>query len=201
MEMQSIRMLAAVLAQCAVDGHGMFTASGLRSAMPHLKDGAWKTLLSRAEAGGLLTRVCRGIYLYKEATYPADLVLCHAAALLRAGAFNYLSLESVLSTAGLISQVPINLLTLMSSGCSNRIDCGRWGAIEFVHTNKTPDSLRGQLSWDAQSRLWTASVSQALADLKSTRRNLDLVDWNAVPLTDTMESVVPDVSRTKRGRT
>ena len=168
--MQSIRMLATVLEQCANGGHGLFTACGLRSALPELGDGAWKTLLSRAQAGGLLSRVCRGIYLYKQAAYPADLVLCHTAALLRAGAFNYLSLESVLSAAGVISQMPLNVLTLMSSGRSNRIDCGRWGLIEFVHTNKTPDSLREQLSWDARTRLWTASAGQALADLSQDRR-------------------------------
>ena len=55
-----------------------------------------------------------------EVHYPSDLVLYHAAARLRADALCYLSLESVLSDAGVISQIPINWITLMTSGRSGK---------------------------------------------------------------------------------
>lgn len=72
--------------------------------------------------------------LYERVDYPRGLVLFHAAARLRASTFNYISLETSLSDAGVISQIPINWITLMSAGRSNNIGCGAWGSIEFVRT-------------------------------------------------------------------
>ena len=98
------------------------------------------------------------------------------AARLRADAFNYLSLETVLSDAGVISQAPINWISLMSSGRSHVVDCGDSGHIEFVHTAQRPDDVAGELVYDPDRHLWRASVRQALRDMKATRRSLELVD-------------------------
>lgn len=68
----------------------------------------------------------------------------------------------------------------MSSGRSAVIPCGEFGTIEFVHTQKQPSDLAGQLSYDARCRLWRASVEQAIRDMKAARRSLDLVDWEVV---------------------
>jgi hypothetical protein len=106
------------------------------------------------------------------------LLLFHAAARLRADGFNYLSLETVLSDEGVISQVPVNWISVMSSGRSTVLACGRWGTIEFVHTRQRPEELAGQLSYDSRCRLWRASVPQALRDMRATHRNLELVDWS-----------------------
>jgi hypothetical protein len=88
-------------------------------------------------------------------------------------------LESALSDAGVISQIPMNWITLMSSGRSSIIDCGSFGHIEFVHTRKPPDSVAAQVSDDPRCRLWRASVVLALRDMALTRRSTDLVDWEA----------------------
>ncbi len=138
--------------------------------------GQLAVLLSRATKAGLLTRVCRGIYLYPVADYPAEHLLFHAAARLRTGDFNYISLETVLSDAGAISQVPMNWISLMTSGRSHVVDCGDFGHIEFVHTAQRPDDVSGELAYDAQRHLWRASVRQALRDMKATRRSMELVD-------------------------
>lgn len=92
-------------------------------------------LLSCAVKAGLLRRVCKGIYLYPVRDYPMGDLLYHAAARPRAAEFNYLSLESVLSEAGVISQIPMNWISLMSSGGSHIVDCGDCGHIEFIHTS------------------------------------------------------------------
>jgi len=105
-------------------------------------------------------------------------MLHHIAAKLRPSGLNYLSLETVLSDAGVISQIPMNRITLMSSGRSNVIDCGRWGSIEFVRTQQLASQLVGQLQYDPQCRLWRATVSQALRDMRATHRSLDLIDWS-----------------------
>ncbi len=178
--MQAIRQLTRALSDLASPEHCLFTQTDLRAVLPALTDAALKTLLSRAVTEGHLARVCRGIYLYPRVDHHRGLLLFHAAARLRADGFNYISLETALSDAGVISQIPINRITLMSSGRSNIIGCGSWGAIEFVHTGKRPDEIAGQLRYDARCHLWRATVAQALRDMRDTRRNMDLVDWSVV---------------------
>lgn len=132
-------------------------------------------VLSRSVKAGLLRRVCRGVYLYPPAAKTLEHVLFHTAARLRPDEMNYISLETALSDAGLISQVPMNWITLMSSGRSHVVDCGEFGHMEFVHTTQTPRDLAGELTYDTDRHLWRASVNQALRDMKATRRSMDLV--------------------------
>jgi len=133
--------------------HYLFTLDDLRALLPQQSDAAIKTLLSRAVAEGQMARVCRGIYLYDRVAYPRGLMLLRAAARLRAGTFNYISLESALSDTGVISQIPINRITLMTAGRSNQIDWGAWGSIKFVHTGKQSDDVASQLHYDARCHL------------------------------------------------
>ena len=177
---QPLKHLAQVLHNLASSEHYLFTLSDLRALLPQHSDGAFKTLLSRAAKSGILLRVCRGVYLYSAVAYPKGLLLYHVAALLRAGDLNYISLETVLSDAGVISQIPFSWITVMSSGRSNRVRCGSFGMIEFVHTHKRAEKLVGQLVYDKQCHLWRATVPLALRDMKTTRRNLDLIDWTVV---------------------
>jgi len=172
--MQPIKQLAETLRSLADKDHCVFASADLAAAVPEC--GQLAVLLSRATKGGLLKRVCRGIYLYPVPDYPAGNLLFHAAARLRAGEFNYISLETVLSDAGIISQVPMNWISLMTSGRSHVVDCGDHGHIELVHTAQRPDELSAELTYDADRRLWRASVKQAMRDMKATRRSLELVD-------------------------
>jgi hypothetical protein len=127
-----------------------------------------------------LKRVCRGIYYYPERDYSVSNLLFHAAARLRAGEFNYLSLETVLSEAGVISQVPMNWISLMTSGRSHVVNCGDYGNIEFVHTAQRPNDVSDQLSYDPDRHLWRASVRQAMRDMRRTRRAMDLINEEAL---------------------
>jgi predicted transcriptional regulator of viral defense system len=171
--MQPLRRLTETLRSLADREHCIFAASDLAAAVPEC--GQLPVLLSRAAKAGLLRRVCKGIYFYPVRDYPAGNLLYHAAARLRAGEFNYLSLESVLSDAGVISQVPMNWITLMSSGRSHVVDCGDFGHVEFVHTAQRPDDIAGELVYDPDRHLWRASVRLALRDMKVTRRSLELI--------------------------
>lgn len=177
---QPIKQLSVIIESLASADHCLFTLSDLRAILPAISPGAFKVLISRAEKNGLFKRVCRGLYLYPKVAYQAGLLLFHAAARLRAGAFNYISLETALSDAGVISQLPIDRVTIMSSGRSNVIRCDEWGTIEFVHTAKSPEDLQEQLVYDMRCHLWRASIPLAVRDMKSARRNLDLIDWSAV---------------------
>jgi predicted transcriptional regulator of viral defense system len=175
--MQPMKELSRLLERLASAEQYLFSPDDLRSALPEASPGAFKALLCRAERADLLRRVCRGIYLYPRVTYPAGLVLFHAAAKLRAGTFTYLSLETVLSDAGVISQIPLNWVTMMSSGRSHIVNCGDFGRIECIHTKRRPADVADRLSYDQNCRLWRASVALALQDMKLTRRSMDLIDW------------------------
>jgi hypothetical protein len=179
--MQPIRQLANTLEALATEGEGLFTLSDLRGALPDLGSAAFRVLISRAEKQGLLQRICRGLYRYPRAQgLEPGLLLYRAAARLRADEFIYISLESALSDAGVISQIPLHWVTLMSSGRSHIIDCGRLGHIEFVHTRRRPERLADELIYDARCGLWRASVGLAIRDMRLTRRNTDLIDWKAL---------------------
>lgn len=176
----SQNQLSVALKALANPQHYLFTPSDLSSILPKQNRASLQIILSRAVKSGLLQRVCRGLYMYPEANPQNGLLLYHAAARLRAGDFNYLSLESVLSDAGVISQMPMGWIALMSSGRNRIVDCGRFGRIEYIHTQRSASKLARQLSWDSRIQLWRASVALALKDLKHTRRSDDLIDWELV---------------------
>jgi hypothetical protein len=120
--------------------------------------------------------VCQGIYQYAGAPDNSGLILFHAAALLRAQHFNYISLETVLSEAGLISQIPIAWITLVSTGRSAMIDCRRFGTIEFVHTERAMSQVIDELGYDSHRHLYRASPELALADMRRFNRStIDMV--------------------------
>ena len=171
--MQPLKKLALTLESLADREHSLFASSDLEGVFgdhDHLP-----VLLSRAVKAGLLKRVCRGIYLYPKGGYPPGDLLFHTAARLRADEFNYISLETAISDAGLISQIPMNWITLMSSGRSHIVECGDYGHIEFVHTEQRPEEIIGELVYDSSRHLWRASEKQALRDMRMTRRSMDLV--------------------------
>lgn len=175
--MQPLQQLGAVLKALADPEHYLFTLSDLSSIFPQHSQPTLAVLLTRAVQAGVLRRVCRGLYVYPDACPDNGLLLYHAAARLRAGEFNYISLESTLSDAGVISQIPVSWITLMSSGRNRIVDCGAFGHIEFIHTRRLAADLVHALTWDSRCHLWRASVPLALQDMKYTRRNTDLIDW------------------------
>ncbi len=154
----------------------VFALTDLKALLPEHAAGAFKSVVTRLERRGGLTRICRGIYVLPDCILRGSELLGHVAARLRAGQFNYLSIETVLSDAGVISQIPVNRIMLMSSGRSNVISCGAYGTIEFVHTHKKAEELATELSYDARSQLWRASIQLALRDMKDTRRDTGLVN-------------------------
>ncbi|MGB4117744.1 MAG: hypothetical protein WBK51_14490 [Polaromonas sp.] len=174
--MQPTDSLRNGIAKLADTHHCLFASQDLRALLPQATDAAFKTLLSRLVAQGLLTRMCRGLYVYERAMPDGSLLLFHAAARLRADAFNYISLETALSAAGLISQQPMQWVSIMSSGRSSVVRCSRWGTVEFVHTDQKPADIAAQLHYDNACHLWRASAAQAMRDMRVTRRSLDLMD-------------------------
>ena len=178
--MQPIKVLQNWLLNNANKDHYLFLFQDFRTLFPQLSHGAYKALLSRAVKSGYLARVCRGLYTYKKVIPSTGYFLFQVAALLRTTEFNYISLETVLSDAGVISQVLMNWITLRSSGRSVIIKCGSFGTIEFVHTDQKPTDVMADLYYDKLCGLWRATVALAIKDMKRTQRNCDLIDWDVV---------------------
>jgi hypothetical protein len=164
--MQPIQKLKKGLTGLVSAERYLFAPSDLHALVPEISDGAFRTLLSRAVREG---------YLVNAATSHDGLMLYRIAARLRANELSYISLETALSDAGLISQIPMGRITVMCSGRSNTISCGRFGEIEFVHTSRKPADLMGQLSYDSRCHMWRASNELALRDMTLTHRNKDLI--------------------------
>jgi len=178
--MQPIRQLISFLEDLPEGEMVLLSLDDFHCVLPGLSRGALKVLAGRAERDGVLWRVCKGLYLSPRRYVPDGFLLYRVATRLRAGQFNYLSLESVLSDVGVISQVSMQWITVMSSGRSRVVDCGRFGRIEFVHTKKQPADVADWLTYDARCRFWRASVPLAMRDMKSARRSLELVDQEAL---------------------
>jgi len=173
--MQAIQELKNNLEKLASPEHYLFSVSDFYALFPNKSISSLLVLLGRAVKNGTLERVCRGFYVYKKISYPGELILYHLAGRLRSDVFCYLSLESVLSENGIISQIPINCVTLMTTGRSGIINCGKFGRIEFTHTKKPPADIERLisghlLSYDFRYRLWRASTELALLDWQFTGR-------------------------------
>jgi len=157
----------------------LYPSGAFRSLVPELNSGAYRGLLRRAEQRGLIERVCQGVYQYTGAPDQSGYILFHAAAILRARHFNYISLETVLSDAGIISQIPIAWVTIVSTGRSGHVSCGRYGTIEFVHTERPMSRVVDELHYNPERHMYQASSELALEDMHRFHRStLNLVQEN-----------------------
>ena len=131
------------------------------------------SLRRHVEAGNLL-RVSKGVYVNSSARSMPEFPLAHLLHLLKPHSLFYLSLESVLSEEGLISQIP-NRLTLITNGRSQTFNTSL-GIVEFVHSTKNAELFLKNTKFDKFKGIHVASVKLAKADMKRTRRSLDLLE-------------------------
>ena len=172
---QSYKKLLNWFEENATKENYLFHIKDIVIIMPELSFSALKTLLSRLVKRGYLERISRGIYGYNVSKFLNGNLLYDVAGMLRGDEFYYLSQEVALSRNGEISQQPINYLSFMTTGRSNKIYCNKYGLIEFVHTKLTPIDVKDCLEFDSVTRTWIADSVQAKIDLKRSRRNVDLI--------------------------
>jgi len=130
--------------------------------------------LNRLVKTGLLQRVCRGVYVNVETQRFDSYVIEYIAKAIKRGCYSYVSLESMLSEYGLISQVPIDRLTVMTTGRQG-IYKTPYGIIEFTHTKRSvSDILEHTLTVEGRP-LRIATKEAAIRDLKRVGRNLNLL--------------------------
>lgn len=137
----------------------------------------FKESLGRHIKNGLLVHACRGVYWNPRARSKDAYLLEHIAKTLRVGEYNYVSLESLLSEAGVISQVPLSRLTVMTTGRS-QIFKTPYGTIEFTHTHKSIIEILKGTAKLSYRPLRVAKVQTAIKDLKRVNRNVHLIDMD-----------------------
>ena len=170
--MQPINLLKATLEEKANKTRFLFSAQDFSSVFPDFTKENMRMLLSRAAKSGILQRVCKGLYLYPKSGFDSSTVLFKVASRLRANYLNYISLESALSQEGIISQQLLAWLTVMTTGRSGTIDCGRFGTVELIHTAKSQEKIIPHLRLDTVSGMWRADKELAMMDMKNAKRNL-----------------------------
>ena len=155
-------------------GKYVFIKHDMAKLFPHDHPKALNEGLSRLVKAGLIKRACRGIYVNDHAQCFDSYALEQIAKALRRNAYNYVSLESALSEYGLISQIPLDRLTVMTTGREGVYKTS-YGVIEFTHTKRTVMNILDHIQTIAGRPLRIATKEAALRDLKRVGRNLHLL--------------------------
>jgi len=152
----------------------VFRKQDLAKLFPEDAQKAFDEGLNRLVKSGILKRACRSIYVNEEAQSFDSYVIEHIAKALRRGEYNYISLESILSEYGLISQIPVDRLTVMTTGRKG-IYQTPYGTIEFTHTQRSRGNILEHIQTMPGRPLRIATKEAAIRDLKRVGRNIELL--------------------------
>lgn len=167
-----------VLAQQDLRGRNVYTLEDLAKLFPDDSPRALRAGIERLIRAKLLNRASKGVYVYPLSNRSPSDTLEQIAKTMRRGEYSYLSLESALSEYGLISQLPIDRITVMTTGRKGEYKTP-YGVIEFTHTKRPiPDLLAGMISTGRPLRM--ASKEAALRDLRRVGRNLHLISEEGI---------------------
>ncbi len=164
----------------ALDAKGryVYTSKDLGKVFSNDSRHAFQAALKRLVKNGILQRVARGVYVFAYSrNIGADTVELIAKSL-RRGHYSYVSLESALSIYGAISQVPIDRLTVLTTGREGEFKTP-FGVIEFIHTKRSVSEIIGSTDHIGQP-LRMAKRKTAFRDLKRVGRNVHLVDESEI---------------------
>jgi len=166
----------AVLKKWDRRGHYVFTKRDLAKLLNEPPDSLNKTL-ERLVKTGVLVRASRGVYVFGYSEHLGAYTLEEIAQTLRRNEYNYLSLESALSEWGAISQVPLDRITVMTTGRKGEFKTP-YGVIEFVHTECSPETILANTVRRNPHPLAIATAEFALANQRRVGRNYFLIEEN-----------------------
>src|SRR3990167_9484924 len=157
------------------EGRYVFRKHELVKLFPDDNAKAFSEAISRHVRDGLIIRACYGVYVNSDSVSFDRFTIEHIAIALRAGYYNYVSLESMLSEYGAISQIPIDRLTVMTTGRKGVYETP-YGTIEFTHTKRSVLDILAQTGVISARPLRIATPETAWRDLKRVGRNIHLVE-------------------------
>ncbi len=163
-----------VLSELDGKGRYVYAAQDLATIFSQDQPGTLNAGLARLVKYGILMRATRGVYLFAHSRHIGIDSIDLIARTLRRGCYNYISLESALSLYGLISQVPTDRLTVMTTGREGEF-ATPFGVIEFTRTKRAIAQIVESVV-NMNRPLRVANQECALRDLKRVGRNTHLVE-------------------------
>lgn len=152
---------------------GLYTASDFAFMLGAKKSKKIQNLLSRLCKQGVISRVCRDLYYDPLDPPVCSYLLERIAVRIHRKHRVYVSLESELSRLGVISQVSMQWLTVMTTGRSGVFKTP-FGTIEMIHTERNLSDISDQFYFDTDAGILRAKPERAFADLKRVGRNLHM---------------------------
>jgi hypothetical protein len=155
-------------------GRYIFSGQDISKLFPEDSKRALHAGINRLVAQGILQRATKGVFVYALSQHKHKFPLEWIAKTMRRGEYSYISLESALSEYGAISQIPIDRITVMTTGRKGEYKTP-FGTIEFTHTKRGPVDILNNSSLMGRP-LRIATKQAAYRDLKRVGRNIHLVD-------------------------
>ncbi|MEG0418713.1 MAG: hypothetical protein RSB04_12660 [Gordonibacter sp.] len=155
-------------------GRYVYTKADLAKLINDPSDNTLSETLRRLVANGTLVRAARGVYVYANSRHLGSSTIEDVALALRRGEYVFESLESALSLWGDISQIPLDRITLMTTGRKGEYRTP-FGVIEFTHTQSSPATILDNTVQRPDHPIPLATKEFARANLKQVRRNLSLL--------------------------
>ncbi|MDE2423438.1 MAG: hypothetical protein KGN31_04425 [Betaproteobacteria bacterium] len=155
----------------------VFTKKDLEKLFPTEDEKSMEKSLQRMAKDGLLIKAARGIYVNAlAAVRHSGWIVEEIAKALRPGKLSYVSLESMLSEHGVISQIPLSRLTVMTTGAGG-VHKTPFGTIEFTHTKRSVPDILERTVFIKGRPLRIAKKRAAVTDLLRVGRNTDMIDY------------------------
>jgi hypothetical protein len=155
-------------------GRYVFSTQDISKLFPEDTKRALQAGIQRLIKQGILRRATKGVFIYALSQHQHKFPLERIAKTMRRGEYSYLSLESALSEYGVISQIPMDRITVMTTGRKGEYKTP-FGTIEFTHTQRTPMDIVNNSTLVGRP-LRMATKQAAYRDLKRVGRNIHLVD-------------------------
>lgn len=174
-----MKMTEMIATLSALDRRGVyvFAKRDIEKMFPNEKEKALEKSLQRMVKDGFLVRAARGVYVNPAATSKSGYVIEDVAKALRPGEMCYVSLESILSEYGVISQIPISMITIMTTGANGTYETP-FGTIEFTHTKRRLTALLSRTVFVKNRPLRIATKEAAIRDLCRVGRNTNMINEN-----------------------
>lgn len=162
------------LAAFDLRGRYVYSSKDIPKLFPEESERSRQATLNRLVGSSILERPSKGVYVYNLSRHKGTDILEQVAKTLRRGEYNYISLESALSEYGVISQVPVGRITVVTTGRKGEYKTP-YGVIEFTHTKRSVTDILSGVR-DRGRPLRIATKEAALRDLKRVGRNTHLID-------------------------
>lgn len=164
-------------------GIQVFKYADLQALLVNSRSGSARRVVENLLRKKILQRVAKGVYVNLHAQSRKSYLIEEIACVLRRGHFNYVSMESILSEFGVISQIMISRITVMTTGAKGTFKTP-YGIIEFTHTARPLNSLVARTLAIEGRPLRIATKSAGVADLLRVGRNASMIDWEELAGSD-----------------